>query len=153
MGFIINEMIRVPHFYHHFNSINDKYGHVIGDQVLMKFVALITSHIGKHNRLHRFGGEEFVLLARGIGEERQVFIDELRKFIKKNLKTPGDEEITVLFEVAQWLPKTTADTWLKCADEALYQAKAAGRDRAVSSPNSPSLHATHSLNNSITKLI
>ncbi|WP_028672133.1 GGDEF domain-containing protein [Saccharospirillum impatiens] len=115
----------------YFKTVNDNYGHAAGDQVLKEFVTITTSHIRKYDRLYRFGGEEFVLLISGVGEQQQTFIDSLRAAIKKELKTPRGEEITVSFGVAPWVPGTTADTWLQRADEALYLAKARGRDRAV----------------------
>jgi diguanylate cyclase (GGDEF)-like protein len=115
----------------YFKTVNDRYGHAAGDQVLKEFVSITTSHIRKYDRLYRFGGEEFVLLIPGSNEQQNAFIDNLRTAIKKDLKTPNGEEITVSFGVAPWIPGTTADTWLQRADEALYLAKARGRDRAV----------------------
>lgn len=115
----------------YFKKVNDQYGHAVGDQVLIEFVAITRSHIRKHDRLYRFGGEEFVLLISDIAEQRPVFFDNLRTTIKKQLKTPGGESITVSFGVAPWKPGTTEDNWLKRADDALYLAKENGRDRAV----------------------
>lgn len=115
----------------YFKAVNDKYGHAIGDQVLKEFVSITTSHIRKYDRLYRFGGEEFVLIISGGSDQQHSFIHNLRAVIKKELKTPSGEEITVSFGVAPWLPGTTADAWLQRADKALYQAKASGRDCAV----------------------
>lgn len=116
----------------YFKAVNDKYGHAIGDQVLKKLVTTTTAHIRKNDRLYRFGGEEFVLLIPDISvQQQQAFINSLGVAIKNQLKTPDGKEITVSFGVAAWQPGTTADTWLKRADEALYQAKARGRDCAV----------------------
>jgi diguanylate cyclase (GGDEF)-like protein len=81
--------------------------------------------------LYRFGGEEFVLLIQGLDEQQHAFIDNLRKAIKKELQTPDGKDVTVSFGVAPWVAGTTADTWLQRADEALYLAKAGGRDQAV----------------------
>lgn len=115
----------------YFKKVNDKYGHAVGDQVLKDFVAITTKHIRKYDRLYRFGGEEFVLLISGIDDQQNNFFNNLRAAIKKELKTPDGNEITVSFGVASWTPETTVDTWLKRADKALYQAKAQGRDCAV----------------------
>jgi diguanylate cyclase (GGDEF)-like protein len=115
----------------YFKRVNDKYGHAVGDQVLKDFVTITTSHIRKYDRLYRFGGEEFVLLIPGINDQQHVFINNLRAAIKKELKTPDGAEITVSFGVAFWEPGTTQDTWLQRADEALYLAKAKGRDCVV----------------------
>ncbi len=115
----------------YFKKVNDNYGHAVGDQVLKDFVAITTANIRKYDRLYRFGGEEFVLLISGIDDQQHNFFNNLRASIKKDLKTPDGNEITVTFGVASWKPKTTADTWLKRADKALYQAKAQGRDCAI----------------------
>ena len=116
----------------YFKRVNDKYGHAVGDQVLKKLVTTTTSHIRKNDRLYRFGGEEFVLLIPEIGVTQQhAFIESLAAAIKNELKTPNGKSITVSFGVAAWQPGTTADSWLKRADAALYQAKAHGRDCAV----------------------
>ncbi|WP_137223770.1 GGDEF domain-containing protein [Shewanella sp. MEBiC00475] len=115
----------------YFKMVNDKYGHAVGDKVLQDFVTIATSHIRKYDRLYRFGGEEFVLLIPEVSDQPDVFINNLRTTIKKELTTPDGKEITVSFGVASWVPGTTADTWLQRADEALYLAKAKGRDCAV----------------------
>lgn len=116
----------------HFKTVNDTYGHAIGDQILKKLVTVITTRTRKYDRLYRFGGEEFVLLIPGINhQEQHTFINNLRTTIKKELKTPDGKEVTVSFGVAASMPGTTVDSWLKRADSALYQAKANGRDCAV----------------------
>ncbi|WP_259529966.1 GGDEF domain-containing protein [Shewanella baltica] len=93
-------------------------------------MAITTSHLGKNDRLYRFGGEEFVLLIPEMSEQDE-FIQNLRMTIKKELTTPDGKEITVSFGVAPWVPGTTTDTWLQRADEALYLAKQQGRDCAI----------------------
>tara|TARA_R110000850_G_scaffold16992_13_gene52633 strand:- start:1998 stop:3095 length:1098 start_codon:yes stop_codon:yes gene_type:complete len=115
----------------YFKSVNDKYGHAAGDEVLMNFAAIITSNIRQYDRLYRFGGEEFVLLISQTNDQQHTFINNVRAAIKQGLKTPDGKEITVSLGVAPWTPGTTEDTWLQRADEALYKAKAEGRDRTV----------------------
>jgi len=115
----------------YFKKVNDKYGHGIGDEILKKFVTITTVNIREYDRLYRFGGEEFVLLIPDAKEQQQAIIDKLRKVIKSELHTPDGSAVTVSLGVASWLPGTTIDTWLKRADDALYQAKENGRDCAV----------------------
>lgn len=115
----------------YFKRVNDKYGHCVGDQVLKDFVTITTSNIRQYDRLYRFGGEEFVLLIPEIKDQQHIFIQTLSSAIKAELRTPDGEEITVSFGVALWEPGTTEDSWLQRADEALYLAKAKGRDCAV----------------------
>ena len=115
-----------------FKEVNDKYGHAVGDKVLKDLVAITTANIRKYDRLYRLGGEEFVLLIPEVSVQQQhMFIHNLRSSIKSQLKAPSGEEITVSFGVAPWLPGSSEETWLKRADDALYLAKACGRDRAV----------------------
>lgn len=111
----------------HFKAVNDKYGHAVGDQVLVQFVAIISENIRKYDQLYRFGGEEFILLASEINDP-QAFINDLRTAIKNELKTPDGKEVTVSVGAATWVPGITADSWFKCADDALYRAKTGGRD-------------------------
>lgn len=116
----------------HFKAVNDKHGHAAGDKVLKLLVTITMANIRKHDQLYRFGGEEFVLLIPDINPQQQLaFIQKLRSIIKNQLKTPDGEKVTVSFGAAAWVPGTTMDTWLKRADDALYLAKAGGRDRAV----------------------
>ncbi|MGI2172196.1 GGDEF domain-containing protein [Shewanella sp. MF05960] len=115
----------------YFKKVNDKFGHAVGDKILQDFVTITTSNIRKYDKLYRFGGEEFVLLIPENNDRQHTFFDDLRTTIKKELTTPDGEEVTVSFGVAHWVPGTTEDTWLQRADEALYQAKAKGRDCAV----------------------
>ncbi|WP_319782383.1 GGDEF domain-containing protein [Oceanisphaera sp. IT1-181] len=114
----------------HFKMVNDKFGHVAGDQILKDLVTITNANIRKYDRFYRFGGEEFVLLIPEI-KDQQAFISTLRAAIKKELKTPDGKEVTVSFGVTAWVPGTTEDSWLKNADDALYRAKASGRDCAV----------------------
>jgi len=73
-----------------------------------------------------------VLLISGINQYHQhSFTNKLRKVIKNELKTPDGEQVTVSLGAAVWQPETTVDSWLKRADDALYKAKANGRDRTV----------------------
>ncbi len=123
----------------HFKKVNDKFGHAAGDQVLKDLVSITTAHIRKYDRFYRFGGEEFVLLIGEISPQQQhAFIQNLRIAIKQELKTPAGDEVTVSFGVAAWCAGTTQDSWLKRADDALYLAKARGRDCAVFSDESAS---------------
>lgn len=131
----ISERSGLPHLLvildlDHFKAVNDQYGHAVGDQVLVKFVAIISANIRKYDQLYRFGGEEFILLVPEINDQ-QGFINNLRAVIKNQLKTPDGKEVTVSFGAAAWAPSITADSWLKSADDALYQAKKSGRDCVI----------------------
>lgn len=116
----------------YFKQVNDKHGHAVGDQVLQQLVKITKAIIRKYDKLYRFGGEEFVLLVCDLSlQQQQAFIDKLQAAIKSQLKTPDGKTVTASFGGAAWIPGTTVDSWLKRADAALYQAKAAGRDCIV----------------------
>lgn len=115
----------------HFKRINDVYGHGVGDDVLTDLVALIQHNTRKADQLFRYGGEEFVLLLPGVdGDSLQTVVKNLQQVLRKRLTYPGGE-VTSSFGVATLRRGETVDSWLTRADEALYRAKASGRDRIV----------------------
>jgi len=115
----------------HFKQINDKYGHGVGDDVLVEMVALIQQHTRRTDRLFRFGGEEFVLLLPGTsGAGLETVLNNLQQVLRKHLTHPGGL-VTASFGVAQLLAQESVDDWLSRADAALYRAKESGRDRII----------------------
>lgn len=129
----------------HFKSINDTFGHDAGDQVLKDFGRLLKSNIRPQDIAARTGGEEFTLLLMGLDEDGAVDVaDRIRRRLKS---TPfefiaGTRLVTASFGVAEQLPGEPFSTTMKRADERLYEAKGAGRNRIMSgdrgfrSPNS-----------------
>ncbi len=115
----------------HFKKINDEHGHSVGDDVLTEMVALIEQNIRKSDQMFRFGGEEFVLLMSGVDETGlRAVMHNLQHIMHKFLKHPGGK-VTASFGVALLKNGETPDDWLARADEALYKAKASGRDQIV----------------------
>ena len=115
----------------HFKQINDVHGHGVGDKVLTDLVVLIQQNTRKTDQLFRYGGEEFVLLLPGIEDSGlQTVMENLQQVLRKRLHYPGGS-VTSSFGVASLLPGERVVSWLSRADEALYQAKASGRDRIV----------------------
>ncbi|MGF2735731.1 GGDEF domain-containing protein [Marinobacter sp. DUT-1] len=113
----------------HFKKINDEHGHSVGDAVLVDLVNVLRKNTRKSDQLFRYGGEEFVLLlpdATGI----KTVIGNLQQLLRNHVKHPGGS-ITASFGVAELDWGETVDSWLTRADDALYQAKETGRDRAV----------------------
>lgn len=113
----------------HFKQINDRFGHQAGDQVLVNFVELINSSARQEDRLFRFGGEEFLLLLNNTDEQGLVTVSEhLQGQVAERLKSPGGPVTVsmggaILRDGEQW------ENWLQRADDQLYQAKSAGRNR------------------------
>lgn len=115
----------------HFKQINDVYGHGVGDDVLTSLVALLQQNTRKSDQLFRFGGEEFVLLLPGVDMTGlHAVMNNLQHVLRKSLRYPGGK-VTSSFGVALLRPGERVESWLARADEALYRAKEAGRDRIV----------------------
>lgn len=114
-----------------FKQINDTYGHQAGDQVLMDFVELLKTHSRKEDRLFRFGGEEFLLLLPNTDlASLQVVARHLQEQVALHLQGPGGPVTmssggAILQRGEHW------EAMLKRADQHLYQAKSAGRNRAI----------------------
>ncbi|OOW05479.1 MULTISPECIES: diguanylate cyclase [Pseudomonas] len=116
----------------HFKRINDGYGHLAGDKVLKIIANVLSKRLRPTDFIARFGGEEFVLLmpdstladALAVGEVLREAIAACPFHFKGEPVT-----ITVSMGVAQFQPGERSDLALKRADEALYRAKAAGRNQ------------------------
>ena len=115
----------------HFKRINDIHGHTVGDQVLSEFAALISGHVRAHDTFARWGGEEFVLLVPETG------LDGARKLAEKLLALIRAAQftdvgrVTCSFGVVERCAGETRAEVVARADEALYRAKAEGRNRVV----------------------
>lgn len=113
----------------HFKSINDTYGHEIGDQVLKELVACVEENIRANDILSRWGGEEFLLLfARAQSDLAFSLADRIREHIERHIfRTVG--KVTVSVGVTVGTGDDTLDSLFKRVDEALYEAKNGGRNR------------------------
>lgn len=114
-----------------FKLINDTHGHPMGDAVLREVARRCGSLLRKSDVFARWGGEEFLVLVRGSGEAGVIRVaEDLREAISAGpIESVGI--VTASFGVARFHAKDTLPTWLKRADEAVYEAKNAGRDRVV----------------------
>lgn len=122
----------------HFKRVNDTHGHLAGDDVLREVSALVQRLIRAEDLFARFGGEEFVILVRGI-EHANVgrFAERLRSKVEM-LEIAGSRDvlrvtISAGYALLDELPKEqrTADDLLRTADERLYRSKQAGRNRVT----------------------
>ena len=112
----------------YFKKVNDTYGHLIGDDVLISITKLITSHIRARDIFARWGGEEFVLSFDVDIEKGIEIANSLRKHIDEyDFDVVGN--ITCSFGVTEFQKDDTIDTIIKRADRALYNAKDSGRNR------------------------
>jgi diguanylate cyclase (GGDEF)-like protein len=132
----------------HFKDFNDRHGHPAGDEALRAFASVLRSCMREGDLAARYGGEEFAVLLTGVDSDGGVSIAErIRTRTESALISlaPGiTDRVTVSIGVAS-APAQGLDrvTLLRIADEALYRAKQAGRNRVESmhSGSSPTLQA------------
>jgi diguanylate cyclase (GGDEF)-like protein len=118
----------------HFKAVNDTYGHLVGDRVLRAVARACRRVIREGDVLIRYGGEEFMVLLPGAGAEDVVQIGErVRRAIGETWVEEGDQRITVRVSLGGTTYRdsgsSSPEEMLARADEALYAAKAGGRDR------------------------
>lgn len=121
----------------HFKEVNDAHGHEAGDQMLVALTRLLDTITRRSDRLFRFGGEEFILLMPGVDlEGLQLAAENIRKRIRAQLRSASGP-VTASLGCALLRPDESARAWLQRADEALYRAKAAGRNCVVTDGLTP----------------
>lgn len=115
----------------HFKKVNDTYGHVIGDHILKATAKELVRATRNSDAVYRFGGEEFAILLPHTEEaEARKVAERIRRFIGEILVSCGDQLVatTASAGVATRMAGETSDQWVARADEALYRAKAQGRN-------------------------
>jgi diguanylate cyclase (GGDEF)-like protein len=113
----------------HFKSVNDTYGHQVGDIVLQDISEIVHKAIRKTDVFARYGGEEFTLLMPGTSQQGAYDIAERLRFEIEEHSFPSAGKITCSFGVAEIDEHDNSDTFVKKADVALYKAKDKGRNR------------------------
>lgn len=132
----------------HFKSLNDKYGHLVGDQVLTGFAYLSRQELratdmidldGEGKCFGRFGGEEFICLLPSTGEDGARRCAERLRQATADAEFEGGISVTVSAGVAEYEAGESVAETLRRADEALYVAKQSGRNRVASAvqPDTP----------------
>lgn len=112
-----------------FKQINDIFGHDVGDKVLKDVSARVASNIRTSDLVVRWGGEEFIIIVPATNlAETFVLAEKLRNSIEQH-KIPDIGSVTCSFGVTTFHAGDTPDTLVKRADETMYQAKRAGRNR------------------------
>lgn len=115
----------------HFKSINDQYGHETGDAVLKQLAKQLRQHTRESDTVARWGGEEFAILtALADRAKAQALAEKLRQILAASV-FPLDRSVTASFGVALLTAEDTAETLIRRADQALYAAKGAGRNRVM----------------------
>lgn len=118
-----------------FKSVNDKYGHTVGDKVLIGFARYILVHLRPYDKVFRYGGEEFLICLTdtdpGVG---RAIVDRLREELASlpfEASGKGTFHVTASFGLAALDPGIAVERSIDRADKALYVAKADGRNCVV----------------------
>src|SRR5688572_2885156 len=121
----------------HFKAVNDTHGHLAGDAVLANISGVITRAVRNEDVVARFGGEELAIILRQIPPEAALHLAErLRRLVEATVTSGADTSgrqlrVTVSVGVASYPldPHDSVQTLVDAADQALYRAKHAGRNR------------------------
>ncbi len=116
----------------HFKRVNDTYGHLIGDEVLLLLSRLMRSSFRFHDRLYRFGGEEFVVLMRCGNEQDASNAFERLRSNAEHYAFPQVGHITVSVGFTEIKSTDTPSACFERADKAVYYAKTHGRNMVCS---------------------
>lgn len=119
----------------HFKSINDEYGHLVGDDILRQVTSIFHDEEHHDVQFYRIGGEEFACIVRGYTITETIQLLETTRQIVAAMETKlytvsGEKrQVTISIGVASLDPTTEIHQSLRQADQALYAAKEAGRNR------------------------
>jgi diguanylate cyclase (GGDEF)-like protein len=125
----------------HFKSINDHYGHAVGDEAIRLFASVASTNMRLTDVLGRLGGEEFVAVLPGSASEAAVAAERVRAAFETAGMTVGNLPLgaTVSVGVASGEPGSDVISLMAAADRALYNAKAKGRNRIEFAEEEPSI--------------
>jgi len=122
----------------HFKSVNDRFGHLVGDQALKMVADTLMKHVRQYDRVGRWGGEEFIVILPTTTLEESIDVAERLRVKVASAKLPlkepegdGALQVQISLGVACTIGDEgiELDTLVDRADEMLYQAKEAGRNR------------------------
>jgi two-component system cell cycle response regulator len=115
----------------HFKAINDEFGHSAGDRVLQQIARSLTEYVRRNDIVARWGGEEFLVIFSEIKlTAARIVAERLRGRLANTPQVDdGPDQISVSIGLARLGSGSTAETLIEEADQALYRAKARGRNR------------------------
>ena len=126
-----------------FKRVNDRYGHLTGDQVLKAAASVLKEQMRDKDILARFGGEEFTAVLPGIiGTEAIAVAERIRSAcFQAQVKAPNGDmiKLSTSVGVTEYEPSEKIETTLSRVDDSLYHAKELGRNRVVHSQSADSL--------------
>ncbi len=130
LGFLILDL-------DHFKQVNDRFGHDVGDNVLQQMCMTVSAMLRQPDYFGRTGGEEFLIVLPDTGAEQALAIAERLRLAIAAISfadSPQQLRITCSIGVSQYQPDEALNISLTRADDALYQAKADGRNKVVLAP-------------------
>lgn len=115
----------------YFKQVNDTYGHLNGDKVLLAVASTLKNIIGNRGRVYRYGGEEFAVLTELFTEQQVQKLGENVREKVEQLKFDFDSEkqITISIGITPYKADYTSEKWIDVTDAALYLAKRNGRNQ------------------------
>jgi diguanylate cyclase (GGDEF)-like protein len=116
----------------HFKRVNDNFGHLIGDEVLLLMAGLMRTNFRFHDQIYRFGGEEFVVLMRCADHTDAAAALERFRHKVEEFAFPQVGTITASVGFSALRADDTPGTAFDRADKAVYYAKAHGRNQVCS---------------------
>lgn len=117
----------------YFKEINDRFGHNVGDSALRGFCDTVKSHLRRIDSLARLGGEEFIVLTPNTSaEEATIRAEKMRKLAREHT-IEGKIRLSVSVGVTEYKAGDDSNSLLLRADRAMYEAKAQGRNKVVTS--------------------
>lgn len=114
-----------------FKNVNDVYGHIIGDEVLVKTCEVVSENIRSCDFFSRWGGEEFVILLPNTNIERSYELAERIRIKISETNYPKNQKLTCSFGVSQYEKKYTANEIMESTDKLLYKAKKSGKNIVI----------------------
>lgn len=117
-----------------FKIVNDTYGHLRGNQVLIRFASILKEKAGEKYLAARYGGEEFIMVLPGLNRTEALQFAEMIRldvYHDKILSELTQDRFSISVGVVQYKNDMPADEWIRQADQNLYTAKANGKNRVV----------------------
>jgi diguanylate cyclase len=118
----------------HFKTVNDRYGHLVGDKVLIGFSRYVVANLRPYDKVFRYGGEEFLICLPGDLQAGHDTIDRIREGLGSlQHEAAGGQafHVTASFGLALLDPDIPVEQSINRADKALYAAKTRGRNRTI----------------------
>ncbi len=115
----------------HFKSINDRYGHQMGDEVIQHLAEQLKGNVRGNDTIGRWGGEEFLIICPDLTADKTMKLGERLRAAIAMIKPSNGTQVTGSFGITFLQADDTTTTLLKRADDALYQSKDNGRNRVT----------------------